>query len=128
MRGLQIARRTWCWAIAWDMDAVRAFVGEMDDADDPIQALTILKQLLPQVVEGLDSAQGKRAVEKCVEHLESALELAQTFPKAQFIHIVRNPLCEHGGASKIQSQRPGLSAHQQGVQVAGIRVLLAENQ
>ena len=90
-----------------DMDAVRAFVGEMDDADDPIQALTILKQLLPQVVEGLDSAQGKRAVEKSVEHLESALELAQTFPKAQFIHIVRNPYANMVALRKFKAKDQG---------------------
>lgn len=74
-----------------DMEAVRAFVGEMDDANDPIQALSMLKALLPQVIDGMESAEGKRAVEKSVEHLEMALELAQAFPKAQFIHIVRNP-------------------------------------
>ena len=90
-----------------DMDAVRAFVGEMDEADDPIQALTALKQLLPQVVEGLDSAQGKRAVEKTVEHLEVALELAQTFPKAQFVHIVRNPYANMVALRKFKAKDQG---------------------
>ncbi len=90
-----------------DMDAVRAFVGEMDDADDPIQALTILKELLPQVVDGLDSAEGKRAVEKSVEHLESALELAQTFPKAQFLHIVRNPYANIVALRKFKAKDQG---------------------
>ena len=56
-----------------DMEAVRAFVGEMDDANDPIQALSMLKALLPQVIDGMESAEGKRAVEKSVEHLEMAL-------------------------------------------------------
>lgn len=90
-----------------DMEAVRAFVREMDDADDPIQALTILKELLPQVVDGLDSAEGKRAVEKSVEHLESALELAQTFPKAQFIHIVRNPYANMVALRKFKAKDQG---------------------
>jgi protein-tyrosine sulfotransferase len=90
-----------------DMDAVRAFVGEMDEADDPIQALTILKELLPQVVDGLETALGKRAVEKSVEHLEVAVELAQAFPKAQFIHIVRNPYANMVALRKFKAKDQG---------------------
>ena len=90
-----------------DMEAVRAFVGEMDDADDPIQALSMLKALLPQVIDGMESAEGKRAVEKSVEHLEMALELAQAFPKAQFIHIVRNPYANIVALRKFKAKDQG---------------------
>lgn len=90
-----------------DMDAVRAFVRELDDAEDPVQALTLLKKVLPNVIEGLESAEGKRAVEKSVEHLETAMELAKVFPNAHFIHLVRNPYANIVALRKFKAKNQG---------------------
>lgn len=90
-----------------DMNKVRAFVKELDVVKDPSEALSVLMRLLPQIMEGLESAQGKRTVEKSVEHLEMAMELSFWFPKAHFIHIVRNPYANMVALRKFKAKNQG---------------------
>jgi len=55
-----------------------------------INRITIYFNALYEALEGKPNTNNLTVIEKSVEHAEFALELYQMFPRAKFIHIVRN--------------------------------------
>lgn len=72
---------------------VPTFQAALEQADLSTTASTFeaVFQAMHLSLYGIPLEKGKRIVEKSVEHAEFALDLHQLYPKAKFIHIVRNP-------------------------------------
>ncbi len=54
---------------------------------------------------GSDLSEGKRVVEKSVDHAEFAVDLHQIFPSCTFIHIIRNPYANFVSIRKYKTQK-----------------------
>lgn len=77
--------------------------------DQPVTSLT---DLICEFAKGLHIGlynsslpDGKRVVEKSVEHAEFAVDLKNMFPDAKFIHIVRNPYANLVALRRYQMRR-----------------------
>ncbi|MCB0032008.1 MAG: sulfotransferase, partial [Anaerolineales bacterium] len=75
---------------AWDTDIFRQSLAGMS-LETPSNRIRAVFAALHLSLYGQPLGDDKRIVEKSVENAEFALDLADLYPNATFIHIVRNP-------------------------------------